>query len=106
VYGEAWIPIVDFGCVFNVAAGVGAGAFYFVEGPTYGAKILLGAKGEALCVVTIRGEISMVGVKSGGELSASGQGKLSGKAGACPFCVKFNKTVTATFKNGRWDVDY
>jgi hypothetical protein len=106
VYGEAWIPIVDFGCVFNVSAAVGAGVFYFVEGPTYGAKMLLGAKGEALCVVTIRGEVALVGVKSGGELSASGRGTLSGKAGACPFCVKFNKSVKVTYRNGSWDVDY
>ena len=106
VYGEGWMPIVNYGCVFNVSAGVGAGMFYFVEGPTFGAKMLLGASGEALCVVSIKGDITLVGVKSGDSLSASGKGKLSGKAGACPFCVKFKKTVTATYKDGEWDVDY
>lgn len=106
VYGEGWMPIVDLGCVFNISAGVGAGIFYFVEGPTYGAKLTLGASGEALCVVSIKGTIKMVGAKVGDSLRATGQGKLSGKAGACPFCVEFNKTVTATYKDGEWDVDY
>jgi hypothetical protein len=57
VYGEVWIPIsevilgIPASCLFRISAGVGAGAFYFVEGPTYGGRMLLGVSGEALCVV-------------------------------------------------------
>ena len=111
VYGEVWIPIsevvlgIPASCLFRISAGVGAGAFYFVEGPTYGGRMMLGASGEALCVVSIRGEVSMTGVMSAGSLKFSGRGKLSGKAGYCPFCVKFNKSAKVTYQNGSWSVD-
>lgn len=106
VYGEGWMPIVDYGCVFNISAGVGAGLFMFVEGPTIGGKIMLGAEGEALCVVGVDGVVKMAGSKSGDDLIMSGSGKISGRAGSCPFCVKFSKTVKFTYKNGEWDADY
>ena len=104
-YGEGWMPIYDYGCVFNISAGAGAGIFYFVDGPI-GGKIMLGAKGEALCAVTIRGEVRVAGSKNGGNFTLVGKGKLSGKAGCCPFCVKFKKQVKLTYKNGSWDADY
>lgn len=106
LYGEGWIPIVDYGCVFRIKAGTGLGVFYFVEGPTYGVHVLLGASGEALCVVDVRGEIELYGVKQGQSYRARGKGKIKGKAGCCPFCVKFNKTVTVTYDDGEWDADY
>ena len=105
-YGQGWIPIIGNGCFFNISAGVGAGAFYFAEGPTYGGKMFAGVSGEALCAVSVKGEIELIGVKSGGNFSFSGEGRISGKAGVCPFCVKFSKTVQATYSNGSWDVDY
>lgn len=105
-YGEGWIPIIGNGCFFNISAGVGAGAFYFAEGPTYGGKMFAGVSGEALCAVSIKGEIELIGVKSGGDFSFSGEGRISGKAGVCPFCVKFSENVRATYSNGSWDVDY
>ncbi len=106
VYGEAWMPIIDYGCLFNISAGVGAGFFFFVEGPTIGAKMLLGVSGEALCVVGVSGEVKLVGVKSGNDLSAKGVGTIKGKVGACPFCVKFKESVEVLYKNGSWDVNY
>ncbi len=106
VYGEAWIPIVDWGCFFNVSAGVGAGFFFFVEGPTIGAKLLLGVSGEAVCVVGVAGEVKLVGTKSGNNLTAKGKGTIRGKVGACPLCVKFSESVSVTFKNGSWDVSF
>lgn len=112
VYGEVWIPIsevvlgIPASCLFRISAGVGAGAFYFAEGPTYGGKMMLGVSGEALCVVSIRGEVSMIGVMSDGSLRFKGTGRLSGKAGACPFCVKFKKSATITYQDGDWSVDF
>lgn len=106
VYGEGWAPIVDFGCAFRVSAGVGAGLFYFAEGPTYGGRMKLAASGEALCAVSIRGDISLVGIKTGDDFRFSGSGRLKGKAGKCPFCVRFNRTVEATYQGGEWDIDY
>ena len=106
VYGQGWMPIYDFGCLFNLKAGAGLGVFYFLEGPTYGVRIMLGASGEALCVVSVRGEVEIYGLKQGSEYRARGKGKIKGKVGCCPFCVKFNKTVTVTYDDGEWDVDY
>ena len=105
VYGEGWMPIVDLTCLFRISAGVGAGVFAFVDGPV-GGKIFLGAEGDALCVVNISGEVTLIGLKDGDHLHMQGKGRISGKAGACPFCVKFGKTVTLTYDNGDWDADY
>lgn len=116
VYGEVWIPLsetllgIPSSCLFRISAGVGAGAFYFISGPsntpTYGGKMLLGVSGEALCVVSIKGTVSMIGVMSNGSLRFSGKGTLTGKAGACPFCVKFSESARMTYQNGSWDVDF
>jgi hypothetical protein len=112
LYGEAWIPIseavlgIPASCLFNISAGVGAGAFFFLEGPTYGGIMKAGVLGEALCIVTIKGEIKMIGVKNGDNLRFNGKGRLSGKVGPCPFCIKFGKTVGITYENGDWDVDF
>jgi hypothetical protein len=112
VYGEIWIPIsevilgIPASCLFRISAGVGAGAFYFAEGPTYGGRMLLGVSGEALCVVSIRGDVSLTGVMAGGSLRFSGRGTLTGKAGYCPFCVKFRESARITYQDGSWDVDY
>jgi hypothetical protein len=105
VYGEGWMPIVDFGCLFQVKAGVGAGIFAFVDGPV-GGKIFLGVEGEALCVVGVAGEVTLVGLKDGDDMRMTGKGRISGRVGSCPFCVKFGKTVTLTYDNGNWDADY
>ena len=109
-YGEAWIPVseaalgIPASCMFRVSAGVGAGIFYFLEGPVYGGRMLAGASGEALCAVSIRGDVNMVGVKDGGEFRFNGQGRLKGKAGPCPFCLKFSKTAKVKY-DGKWSID-
>ncbi|NDV61054.1 hypothetical protein G0Q06_01175 [Puniceicoccales bacterium CK1056] len=111
VYGECHIPIseavlgIPASCFFRISAGVGAGAFYFTEGNTLGGKIYASVSGEALCIVSIKGEVTMIGLTSNGELSFRGKGRLSGKVGACPFCIKFGKSATITYQGGSWDVD-
>lgn len=111
VYGEVWLPIselvlgVPASCLFRIDAGVGAGAFYFVEGATYGGKIFLGVSGEALCLVSIRGEVKMIVASQAGNVRGSGTGKFSAKVGWCPFCIKFSKSVKIKFDNGSWSVD-
>ncbi len=115
VYGEVWIPIsevvlgIPASCLFQISAGVGAGAFYFVSGPdnisTFGGKMLLGVSGEALCIVSIRGEVNLIGVMSGSSLRFTGKGTLTGKAGPCPFCVKFKESVKVTYQDGDFTLD-
>ena len=109
VYGEIWMPIVNFGCIFNISAGIGSGVGFFIDAsdsPVFVGKMYAGVSGEALCVVSIKGEVSMVGIVQNGSFSASGTGKLSGKAGWCPFCVKFSTSATVSYSDGDWDVDY
>ncbi|HUL51033.1 MAG TPA: hypothetical protein VLU94_00470 [Candidatus Nitrosotalea sp.] len=111
VYAEGWIPLNEFigipsSCFFNIKAGIGAGVFYFVEGPTFGGKALLGLSGEVLCIVSVKGEVKMVGVKQGGDLTLKGTGTLSGEIGVCPFCIDFSKSVGLKYKNGSFDVDF
>lgn len=106
VFGAGRIPIVDFGCLFNVSAGVGLGAFYSVPGPTWGGLAQLSASGEALCLINVRGSVDLIGVKRGDDFRFSGQGRITGKAGLCPFCKRFRKTVGFTYQNGDWDADY
>jgi hypothetical protein len=110
VYGECHIPVseaalgIPASCMFRISAGVGAGAFYFTEGNTLGGKIYASASGEALCVVSIKGEVTLIGLVTSGELRFRGKGRLSGKVGSCPLCVKFGKTATVTYQGGSWNV--
>ena len=110
VYGEVWLPIselilgVPASCLFRIDAGVGAGAFYFLEGPTYGGKVFLGVSGEALCVVSIKGEIKIILASQAGRLRGAGSGNFSAKLGWCPFCVKFNKSVKLLYDHGDWSM--
>lgn len=106
VFGAGRIPIVDFGCAFNLSAGIGAGAFYSLPGPVWGGIMQCSARGEALCAISVKGEIQLIGVKDGDDFSFSGSGRVSGKAGVCPFCKHFSKLVRLTYRRGTWDADY
>ena len=81
VYGEGTFPLVDFGCVFNVSAGAGVGIFYFLEGPTYGGRMNAHVAGEALCILSVRGDLDLVGLKRGSDYSFSGRGGVKGMGG-------------------------
>ncbi len=106
VYGQGWIPvpIVDYGCMLQIRVGVGAGIFAFLEGPI-GGKIYMGLDGTALCVVNVGAEVVLVGVKDGDDLRMKGKGTVRGRVGACPFCIKFSKTIGVNYDNGDWGVD-
>ncbi|MCH8539336.1 MAG: hypothetical protein LAT58_01040 [Opitutales bacterium] len=113
VYGEAHIPVseallgIPASCVFQISAGVGAGAFFFVEGPTYGGQMLLAVSGDALCLFSISGEVSLIGAKTGDDLRFNGQGTLSGSVGKCSrFCIKLSKTLELEYANDRWSYDF
>ena len=111
VYGEVWIPIsevllgVPATCMFKISAGVGAGAFYFVEGPTVGGRITLGLSGEALCAVSVRGTVKLLGVVANGDMIFKGKGNITGTAGPCPLCLEFDQTMGLTYQRGAWSVD-
>jgi hypothetical protein len=111
VYGEVWLPLTEVllgvpaTCMFKISAGVGAGAFYFVEGPTFGGRITLGLSGEALCAVSVRGTVKLLGVVTDGDLIFKGKGNIVGTAGSCPLCLEFDQTLGVTYRQGAWSVD-
>ncbi|MCC5839263.1 MAG: hypothetical protein JJT96_03985 [Opitutales bacterium] len=105
-YGQAFIPIVNVGCLFRVSAVAGIGVFAFAEDATVGGKMLLGADARAICAVNVGGEIVLVGTKAGNDMNFLGSGRIYGSAGAKPLKVEFDKKVTLTYKNRKWDYDY
>ncbi len=111
VYAQGWLPVSEMvlgipaSCLFTISAGVGAGAFYFAEGPTYGGKMFLGVSGELLCVVSIEGDITMIGVKHGDDLRFNGHGHFEADIGPCPFCISVGKDVDVTYLNNSWNID-
>lgn len=111
-YGEVWIPVseallgIPATCFFEISAGVGLGAGFFVEGPTFVGKMLLGCSGSVLCLASLEGSIKLIGIKNADGLLLKGSGTLEGCLGPCPFCLCASKTVGVTYKNGSWDVDF
>jgi hypothetical protein len=111
VYAQGWLPISELvlgipaSCLFEISAGVGAGAFYFAEGPTYGGKMFLGVSGELLCIVSIEGDITLIGVKHGDDLRFKGHGHFEAEVGPCPFCISVSKDVGVSYINKKWNLD-
>jgi hypothetical protein len=110
VYAQGWLPVsemltgVPASCLFEISAGVGAGAFYFAEGPTYGGKMFLGVSGSLLCIVSIEGDITMIGLKHGSDMRFSGDGHFEADLGPCPFCISISKDVSITYINNSWSI--
>jgi len=112
IYVEVWVPLsetllgIPATCMFQISAGIGMGVGYFMEGPTFIGKMLVGANGEVLCIVSVEGKIVLVGVKNSDGVHMKGHGDLTGKIGCCPFCIKFSKTLGLEYKEGSWSVDF
>jgi hypothetical protein len=110
-YAQGWLPVSELvlgipaSCLFEISAGVGAGAFYFAEGPTYGGKMFLGVSGSLLCIVSIEGDITMIGVKHGDDLRFAGHGHFEADIGPCPFCISVSKEVELNYINKSWHFD-
>lgn len=117
-FGEASIPIVDYGCFLRVGATAGAGFWYFVEGPTYGGKLTAGVYGKGVCLVSVRGKLVLIGGKESGGFFFKGIGWLAGGIGFCEpetwfttddvwadkWCATCVLYADATYRNG-WSVD-
>lgn len=109
-YAQGWLPIsqlvlgIPASCLFEISAGIGAGAFYFAEGPTYGGKMFLGVSGSLLCIVSIEGDVTMIGVKHGADMNFDGHGHFEASLGPCPFCISISKDVDVTYLNNSWSI--
>lgn len=106
VYGEAHIPVseailgIPATCFFEVNAGMGLGIFYFVEGPTYGARGKLAVSGSALCMLSLSGELNMTGLKQGSKFKLKGAGTVAVEIGVCPLCIEASRTVNISAETG------
>lgn len=105
-YGQAFIPIINVGCLLSLSGVAGVGIFAFAEDNTVGGKMLVGASARAICAVNINGEIVLVGAKSGNDFNFLGSGRMFGEAGVKPLKVTFNKRVSLTYINRKWDYDF
>ena len=111
VAGEVWVPIseVAFGvpatCMFTVSAGVGAGVFYFADGPVFGGRLDLGISGEALCAVTFSADLGMVGVLTPTGFNYRGVVTVSARVGPCPLCAPFDRSFPVNYKDGNWSFE-
>lgn len=127
-YGEGWVPVneligIPSSCLFRLAGGFGFGCGMFIEGPVFVAKMMYGVSGDLLCLVSVKGQlvgVATVDLKNLLEPGADGEGssdhglpsvtvkgigKLTGKLGFCPVCLKFSKQKGITFKDGKWKFD-
>lgn len=106
VYGEAHIPVseavlgIPASCFFRVNAGMGLGVFYFIEGPTYGARGMLSVSGDALCMLSLGGQLDFVGLKQGSKFKLKATGRVYVEIGICFACVEASRSVSMTTEVG------
>lgn len=110
-YVEVWIPVseallgIPASCMFQVSAGMGMGAGFFLEGPTFLGKAMLGVSGDFLCVASISGDIKLAGKGSKSGITMLGSGTF--EVELCVLvCVSASKTVEVKYTNGSWDIDF
>ena len=85
--------ILNVGCLLRVNIGAGVGGWFFWDGPVLGGKIKGYVFGKVLCVVSARGDITLVGTASAAgysvsdllaaDLAFSGTGFVAGGIGFC-----------------------
>ncbi|HMJ88786.1 MAG TPA: hypothetical protein VK530_03160, partial [Candidatus Acidoferrum sp.] len=106
VYAEGTFPIWSVGCLFEVRVTVGAGAWYFVEGPRYGGLIKAGVGGTIICVLSASGDITLIGSKKPEGMVFVGVAHVEGCFGPCPFCICVDTSTAVKYVEGQkggWD---
>src|SRR5690606_19505690 len=118
-FGEAAIPIIDYGCFLRVGATAGAGFLFFLEGPTIGGKRTAGVHGKGLCLISVRGKLVLIGNKDASGFTFKGIGWIAGGLGWCEPESWFTKDdvwadkwcwtcilyASVLYKN-KWSIDY
>ena len=116
----ASFPIYNYGCTFTIAAEAEVAAWYFADGPTYGGKLVAGAYGEGLCVVAVKGEVTLIGGREGSAYYFYGQAWVAGGIGDCEpedwdtlddalsdkWCLSCGASIDLTYIQEEWKVDY
>ena len=81
VRGAVSLPIINYGCFLTIGAGVDLGIWYLsgIFGGLFGGSVY----GEAICLVSIKGKITLMGLKSGDDYKFQGNGWIAGGIGFC-----------------------
>lgn len=113
-------PILNFGCFLKVGVSAEVAFWYFANGPTFGGKLVAGAYGEAACIVSVKGQLSLIGGKDAGKMFFKGNAWVGGGIGFCEpedwnspqdvlddgWCASCVATIDLIYKNDDWDADY
>lgn len=99
--GGASVPVYDSGCALEVGVTADVGTWFLVGPPlTFGGLVGGGAYGEALCIASLRGEVTAYGQKSGDKYTFGGEG--FGVAGAGWDCDKHTWTSRKRSRKDSW----
>lgn len=101
VRGSASIPIYNAGCPLTVGVGADAGVWLLVGAPlTIGGLVGGSAYGEAACLASIRGQVTVFGEKSGDQYKF--RGEAFGVAGLGFDCDPGTWTDVPRSRNDSW----
>ena len=112
--------IWDYSCLLKVGAGAGVSVWYFAEGPTWGGRLVGAVYGTAVCLIHVRGQLEIIGGRSGDVYYFNGNAWVAGGIGFCSpaewnkisdvweddWCYTCVAYIDLTYKNDDWEVDY
>ena len=113
-------PIINFGCLFRIGVSAEVAMWYFVDGPTFGGKIVAGAYGELACIVSVKGQLTLIGGKDPSGYFFKGGAWVGGGIGFCEpedwhspedvlddgWCASCVAIFDLVYKNDDWNADY
>jgi hypothetical protein len=100
IYGAGTFPIYSFNCLLKVNVGAEVSVF---AGTHLGGRIGGSVSGEALCLVSAKGEASLTYAQGPEGRYYGGEIGLNAKIGPCPLCAKWEKTFNTTYRSSGWE---
>ncbi|HIE52457.1 MAG TPA: hypothetical protein EYP85_11915 [Armatimonadetes bacterium] len=109
VAGGVSFPLFGDSCLLRVSAGGSLGLWYFAtNGDIFGGRLYAFVSGEAICIVTIKGEVVLIGqwITEPPDFWLKGQGKVSGKIDLWLTSLSYSVGVGVSYQDstGEWDV--
>ena len=111
-FGRVSIPVTEVvlgipcSCLFCISASSGVGVGYRAEGHEFIGKIEAGVSGEALCLVSLYGNVTLVGSVGQSGPKFLGIGEVGGCIGHKPIEICHDFRVTLSYDGGKWAVDH
>jgi hypothetical protein len=81
VRGAVSVPIINYGCPLTIGVGVDIGVWYLTG--TFGGLFGGSVYGEALCLVSIKGKMTLIGMKAADNYKFQGNAWIAGGIGFC-----------------------